>query len=279
MRESGQPLKQEAATVGAEGSFTTAAGVSRRLDATARRDRWWLAPVLTGAGLGAFGIYSFVVAVMGSDYLYTRGGARYLSPFYSPDLESWGLHVPFTYAFFVIWVPLGFRLTCYYYRKAYYRAFFLAPPACAVAGLSRGRYRGETKFPFILMNLHRFFFYIATVVLGFLWYDAGRAFLFRGSDGSLHVGVGLGSLIMLANVVLLSLFTFGCNSLRHLVGGKLDCFTCSTSARTRHKLWRGVSVLNGRHMQWAWISLGDVGLTDLYIRLASAGAFHDPRIF
>jgi UDP-N-acetylmuramyl pentapeptide phosphotransferase/UDP-N-acetylglucosamine-1-phosphate transferase len=174
---------------------------------------------------------------------------------------------------------LGFRLTCYYYRKAYYRAFFLAPPACAVAGLSRGRYRGETRFPFILMNAHRFFLYIATIVLGFLWYDAVRAFFFRGSDGSLHFGVGLGSLIMLANVVLLSLFTFGCNSLRHLVGGKLDCFSCSTSARTRHRLWRGVSVLNGRHMQWAWISLGGVGLTDLYIRLASAGVFHDPRIF
>jgi hypothetical protein len=127
-------------------------------------------------------------------------------------------------------VPLGFRLTCYYYRKAYYRSFFLAPPACVVAGLSRGRYRGETRFPFILMNVHRFFFYVATIVLGFLWYDAVRAFFFRGADGSLHVGVGVGSLIMLANVVPLSLFTFGCNSLRHLVGGKLDCFTCSTDA-------------------------------------------------
>jgi hypothetical protein len=259
--------------------LTTQAVPASRFGATARRDRWWLAPVLTGAGLTAFGIYSIVAAVMGSDYLYTRGGARYLSPFYSPDLKSWGLHLSFSYAFFVIWVPLGFRLTCYYYRKAYYRAFFLAPPACAVAGLSRRRYRGETRLPFILMNLHRFFLYLATIVLALLWYDAVRAFFFRGSDGSLRFGVGLGSLIMLANVVLLSLFTFGCNSLRHLVGGKLDCFTCSNVARTRHTLWRRVGVLNGRHMQWAWISLGGVGLTDLYIRLASAGVFHDPRIF
>ncbi len=179
------------------------------------------------------------------------GGARYLSPFYSPDLKSWGLHISFTYAFFVIWVPLGFRLTCYYYRKAYYRAFFLAPPGCAVAGLNRGRYRGETRFPFILMNLHRFFFYIATIVLVLLWYDAVRAFFFRGSDGSLHLGVGLGSLIMLANVVLLSMFTFGCNSFRHLVGGKLDCFSCSAAARTRHKLWRGVG-----GVEWAAHAVG-----------------------
>ncbi len=163
-----------------------------RFGATARRDRWWLAPLLTAAGLTAFGIYSVVVVAMGTDYLYAGGGALYLSPFYSPDLESWGLHLPFTYAVFVIWVPLGFRLTCYYYRKAYYRAYFLAPPACTVASARRRRYRGEAALPYILLNAHRYFFYLATLVLGFLGYDAVRAFFFRGSDGSLHVGVGVG---------------------------------------------------------------------------------------
>ena len=251
---------------------------SGRIGATARRDRWWLAPLLTGAGLAAFGIYSVVVVAIGADYVYTGGGAQYLSPFFSPDLESWGLDLPVPYVFFVIWVPLGFRLSCYYYRKAYYRAFFLAPPACSVAGPRRRRYRGEAALPYILLNVHRYFFYLATIVLGFLWYDAVRAFFFRGSDGSLHLGVGLGTLVLLANVVLLSLFTFGCNSLRHLVGGKLDCFTCTAAARTRHKLWRHVTVLNGRHMQWAWISLGAVALADLYVRLAAAGVFDDPRI-
>ena len=154
--------------------MTTEAAPARHFAQTARRDRWWVAPVLTGSGLTAFGIYSIVVAAMGSDYLYTGGGARYLSPFYSPDLKSWGLHISFTYAFFVIWVPLGFRLSCYYYRKAYYRAFFLAPPACAVAVAHRRRYRGETRFPFVLLNIHRFFFYLATIVLVFLCYDTVR---------------------------------------------------------------------------------------------------------
>jgi hypothetical protein len=256
---------------------TTEVASQPRFGATARTDRWWSAPLTTAVALSAFGIYSIVVAAMGTDYDYTRGGARYLSPFYSPDLRSFGLHISFTYAFFVVWVPLGFRLTCYYYRKAYYRAFFGAPPACAVAGRPR-RYRGETKFPFILQNLHRYFMYLATIVLGFLWYDTVRAFLFKNSHGSLEFGVGLGTLVMLANVVLLSGFSFGCNSVRHLIGGRLDCFTCSASARARHKLWRGVSVLNVRHMQWAWVSLASVGLTDLYIRLAAAGVFHDPRI-
>ena len=115
--------------------------------------------------------------------------------------------------------------------------------------------------------------FLASIVLGFLWYDAVRAFVFDGS-----FGVGVGSLVLLANAILLSLFTFGCNSVRHLVGGRLDCFTCSARARARHTLWRGVGVLNGRHMEWAWISLIWVALADLYVRLAAGGVFVDPRI-
>ncbi len=257
---------------------TSALPAPARSRRTARRDAWWLPPLATGLVLGAFGVYALAVAINGSHYLYTDGGARYLSPFYSPDLESlFGFDVPFSPAFLVLWAPLGLRLTCYYYRKAYYRSFFLAPPACAVPGLRR-KYRGETAFPLVLQNVHRYFLYAATIVLAFLWYDAGRAFFFRTSDGSLELGVGVGTLVLLLNVVALSFFTFGCNSLRHLVGGKLDCFTCSRRARTRHKLWLGVTVLNLRHMEWAWISLATVGFADLYIRLAAYGVFHDPRI-
>jgi len=253
---------------------------ARGFGATSRRDAWWVAPLLAGAGLSVFGVYSLVAAVEGSHYLYRGGGAHYLSPFYSPDLHSmFGVNPPFSFAFLVLWAPLGLRVTCYYYRKAYYRSFFLAPPACAVSGPRRRRYRGESAFPFILQNLHRYFFYLATIVLGFLAYDAGRSFFFRHADGSLHFGIGVGSLVLTANVVLLSFFTFGCNSLRHLIGGKLDCFTCSLRARTRHKLWRRVTVLNAGHMRWAWFSLASVGLADLYIRLASLGVFHDPRLF
>ena len=258
----------------------SSATVPRGFGRTARRDAWWVSPLLVVLGLTAFTIYAVVAVVQGGDYLYTDDGARYLSPFYSPDLKGMlGFDPPFSFAFFVVWAPLGLRATCYYYRKAYYRSFFLAPPACAVAGPRRRRYRGEASFPLLLQNLHRYFLYLALVVLGFLWYDAIRAFFFRASDGSLELGVGLGSLVLLGNVVLLSAFTFGCNSLRHLVGGNLDCFTCSLSARARHRLWRGVTFLNLDHMQWAWISLVGVGLADLYVRLASAGVFNDPRIF
>jgi hypothetical protein len=252
-----------------------------RVGQTEREDAWWLAPLATAVALTAFGVYSIFAAVQGSDYLYRGHGARYLSPFYSPDLHSmFGVNPPFSPAFLVLWAPLGLRLTCYYYRKAYYRSFFWSPPACAVPGPARKRqYRGETAFPFVLQNAHRFFFYFATIVVGFLWYDAIRGFFFTNSSGSLSFGVGLGSLVLLVNVAALSAFTFGCNSFRHLIGGNLDCFTCSLSTRMRHRVWLGVTVLNIRHANWAWISLATVGLADLYVRLASAGVFHDPRIF
>ena len=155
-------------------------------------------PLLTGAGLALLGGYALVVVLLGTDYLYTGGGAHYLSPFYSPDLETiFGFDVPFSTALLVVWAPLGLRATCYYYRKTYYRSYFLAPPACAVRGAARpGKYAGESRLPFILQNAHRYFFYVAVVVLGFLWYDAIRAFFFDGS-----VGLGLGTLVLVLNVV------------------------------------------------------------------------------
>lgn len=250
-----------------------------RIGKTAREDAWWIAPLATAAGLTAFGAYSLFAAAQGTHFLYTGHGAHYLSPFYSPDLQSmFGFDAPLSRAFLVLWAPLGLRLTCYYYRKAYYRSFFRSPVACAVPGPARRRYRGETAFPFLLQNAHRYFFYFATIVIGFLWYDAGRAFLFTSGSGH-ELGVGVGSLVLLVNVAALSMFTFGCNSFRHLIGGNLNCFSCSLSTRARHRMWLGVTVLNIRHANWAWISLATVGLTDLYVRLAAAGVFNDPRIF
>jgi hypothetical protein len=250
-----------------------------RLGATDRGDAWWGAPLATAVSLAVLGLYSTLAVALGTDYLYEEDGAHYLSPFYSPDFQSmFGWDVPFSGAFLAVWVPLGLRATCYYYRKAYYRSFFLAPPACAVSGLPRKEYRGESRFPWVLQNAHRYFLYLALVVLAFLAYDAVRAFFFRGDDGGLELGVGLGSLVLLLNAIFLAGFTFGCNSLRYLVGGKLDCFTCSASARTRYRLWRRVTTFNLRHREWAWISLVWVCLADLYVRLAASGVFSDPRI-
>ena len=165
--------------------------------------------------------------------------------------------------------PLAFRVTCYYYRRSYYRAFFWAPPACAVPD-ARKSYAGETRFPFLIQNLHRYALIFATTLLIFLWWDVFLAFNFNG-----HFGIGLGSILMLANVILLSGYSASCHSLRYLVGGYLDSFHGKS---LRFRLWSWANALNARHARWAWASLIVVGSTDAYIRLLAMGVLHDPRI-
>ena len=240
------------------------------------------APLATVVGLTAFGAYSIFAAVQGSRLPLT-GATALATCRRSTRLTCRACSAGTRRSRLRSWCSgrrSGCALTCYYYRKAYYRSFFWSPPACAVPGPSaEAALPRRDAFPFVLQNAHRFFFYFATIVVGFLWYDAIRSFFFTTSSGSLTFGVGLGSLVLLVNVAALSAFTFGCNSFRHLIGGNLDCFTCSPSTRVRHRLWLGVTVLNVRHANWAWISLATVGLADLYVRLAAAGVFHDPRIF
>jgi hypothetical protein len=239
-----------------------------RFGATLRRDAWWIEILPVVALLGLFAIYATARAFEGRYYEW----GPYLSPFYSPLIDPEHHWWPFSPALLILVGPLGFRATCYYYRKAYYRAFFLDPPACAVDEGRRG-YRGETAFPLVLQNLHRFFLYLAFLFLVFLWYDAVRSFRFDG-----QFGVGVGSLVLTANVTLLTLYTFSCHSLRHLVGGHVDCFSCSASARARHRAWRWATVLNERHMLFAWLSLISVGLADLYVREVARGAIRDLRL-
>ena len=237
------------------------------IGATMRRDAWWLELLPVIVVLGAFSVYATWRAFENSFYEW----GPYISPFYSPLIKpAWW---PFSPAILILGGPLGFRATCYYYRKAYYRSFFLDPPACAV-GESRGhKYRGETTFPLILQNLHRYFLYVALIFLVILWYDAISAFWFDG-----RLGIGVGSLVLLANIVLLSLYTFSCHSLRHIVGGSVDCFSCVNFGSARHTAWRGTSYLNNHHMLFAWMSLFSVGFCDLYIRLVASGAIRDLRL-
>ena len=224
----------------------------------------WLYPGFVVVALAAFGLYSLWVVFLNRRGLY----APYLSPYYSPLILPSG---PVPPAIWIAWAPLAFRLTCYYYRKAYFRGFFAHPRSCAVPEAKRGEYHGETRF-WIFNNLHRFAFYVIVIQMGFLWWDALSAFVFQGRPG-----IGVGSLLMLANVVLLSGYTLGCHALRHLTGGGLDCYSCSAIGRARFRLWKGVSILNVAHDKWAWASLLSVGCTDLYIRLLMAGLLRDPR--
>jgi hypothetical protein len=247
---------------------------------TLRQDRWWLYPAVTFTVFFSFVVYSTVRAFMDKDYF----AEPYLSPFYSPCLgdcvkgssdfgQPFGWF-PLSAALIVLIFPLGFRLTCYYYRKAYYRSFWLSPPACGVAE-PHASYTGETRFPLILQNIHRWFWYATFVVALILTWDVVLAFgPAPGESDGIHMG--LGTLLMLVNVAFIWLYQLSCHSCRHIVGGRLRHFS---KHPVRYKLWTWVSKLNARHANYAWLSLFSVALVDLYIYLLASGAFDDPRFF
>ncbi len=73
----------------------------------------------------------------------------------------------------------------------------------------------EASFPFILQNLHRIFLYLQFIPLFFLWLDA---FVALHPDGAWRLG--LGNVILFADLVLLTGYSLSCHSLRHFVGGQ-----------------------------------------------------------
>jgi hypothetical protein len=243
-----------------------------------RHDTWWVEPLIVVLVLGGFSIYATWAAFQNANYYV----APYMSPFYSPCITASCAHqmLPligawwtFSPAILILWIPLGFRATCYYYRKAYYRSFFWSPPACAVPDAPKS-YSGETRFPFVLQSLHRYFFWLSLLVLAFLWWDALVAFRFPTAAG-VRFGIGLGTIVLIVNAALLSLYSLSCHSCRYLCGGYLDSFQ---TAPLRHRIWMLTNRLNARHAQFAWVSLFGVALTDLYVRLVASGVIQDPRI-
>ncbi len=245
------------------------------LGATNRRDRWWVAPTVQGVLFTICATYLFFSGIL----LTPLFGTPYkidglLSPLFSPEIAPDWLPSWISPGLFILWVPLGFRATCYYYRKAYYRFYFADPPGCAVGEPTvHHRYALESKFPFILQNLHRYFLYLAFIPLFFLWLDAGLAVVHGGA-----ITIGLGALILFVNAFLLTGYSLSCHSLRHLMGGRLDCFSCSRRAKVRYSMWQRLTSLNLHHMAWAWTSLISVTLADVYVRLAAVGAIVDPAI-
>jgi hypothetical protein len=250
---------------------------------TSRRDTWWVQPVVVFIALGAFVVYATWAAFQGEHYRF----GPYLSPFYSPELfgdpqhawfggrpDWWPGWLPFSAALIILPLPGGFRVTCYYYRGAYYKAFWADPPSCSV-GEPRKSYLGERSFPLIVQNVHRAFLYTAIWIWLILAYDAWEAFWFPAAAGDTEFGIGMGTVVLVVNVILLGGYAFGCHSLRHIVGGYID----RMSKAPAHKAAYGcVSCLNRRHMTWAWLSLFSVAFADLYVRMCSMGVWTDWRI-
>jgi hypothetical protein len=247
---------------------------------TMRRDAWWLPPLGAFVVLSSFLAYATWAAFQNANYEF----GNYLSPFYSPLLfgpppHGWFARAPrwlasISPALLILPFPAGFRFTCYYYRGAYYKAFWADPPGCAV-GEPRNSYLGEKSLPLVLQNVHRYFLYFALLFLLFLAHDAWESYWFSDGAGGTRFGIGVGSLVLTINPILLGGYTLGCHSLRHLVGGYLDRLAGRPVRRTAYDC---VSCLNRGHMNWAWASLFWVAFTDIYVRLCAMGIWHDWRI-
>ena len=230
---------------------------------TLRVDRWIIKPGLIAFGLLAFIAYATVSAIFGIPHFGVDYAAEgYHSPFFGIALGEGILPAWFSPAILVLWMQVFFRGTCYYFRGAYYKAFFLDPPACAVGEPTiHRRFAMENKFPFILMNAHRFALYIVFIPLTVLWLDLIFAMVHEGS-----LRLGLGVFLIAADAILVSLYTFSCHSFRHLVGGSIDCFSCTANTKRRHGIWQRVSAINAHHGFYAWASLISIVIVDLYVR-------------
>ena len=256
----------------------------RGFASTTRRDLWWATPLAIFVGLSAFVGYSTWAAFQNAHYHF----GPYLSPFYAPEIWGDSPHawfgpkpgwipawVPFSPALLILPFPGLFRFTCYYYRGAYYKSFWLDPPACAV-GEPRKGYRGENSFPLIMQNIHRYFMWIAVVFLLLLSYDVWLALWFPAPGGGTTFGVGLGTIVLAVNVVLLSCYTLGCHVMRHIVGGSHDEISKHPVC---DRAYACSSALNYKHQLFAWLSLLSVAFSDIYIRMLSMGIWSDVRIF
>ena len=266
-----------------EGS-TAPAFPRRSFGETMRADVWWIQPLLVFIGLSTFIVYSTWAAFQGQELflwqlrlavLFAGTVWRFAPQLVWTETGVVAALALFSPALLILWAPGGFRLTCYYYRGAYYKAFWADPPACTV-GEPRKSYWGERSFPLIMQNVHRYFLYLALVFILILAYDVWKALWFVDPvTGKSSFGIGVGTIVLAINVYLLSGYTFGCHSLRHLIGGFRDQLAKSPAC---YRAYACVSCLNRRHMLWAWMSLFWVGFTDLYVRLCAMGVWHDFRI-
>jgi len=256
----------------------------RRFGETMRRDRWWVQPLIVFIILASFVVYATWAAFQNAHYVF----GNYLSPFYSPEIFGdsprswfgpkpgwWPGWLPFSPALIILPFPALFRFTCYYYRGAYYKAFWFDPPGCTV-GEPRASYLGERYFPLVLQNIHRYFLMISVVFLFFLARDAWQGMWFVDrATGATHFGIGVGTLVLTANVVCLTGYTFGCHTMRHVFGGWRDQFSKNKGFRVPYAC---SSCLNRAHHRWAWVSLFMVAFSDIYIRLCSMGIWTDFRL-
>ena len=262
--------------------------------ATDRVDDWWKGPTAMAAYLGIMIVYATWRGFMEADFwifeefgrsagnqtmAIESEGSHVLSPLFSPLVipgqGTFGGPIPealwwMSPAMFILIFPAGFRGTCYYYRKAYYRVFFQQPTGCAVSK-PWDEYSGETGL-LLVQNLHRYFLYAALAYLPILSYDVWLSVNFHDSVNHAHsYGVSVGSLGRAVNGIALAGYTFGCHAFRHLVGGGSNLWTSGSRPILRYRMWRMSTWFNEHHKDWALYSLFIVMFSDFYIYACTMG--------
>ena len=235
-----------------------------------RIDNWRIRPIVQGIYLVVFVIYALWAAALDSTYFYKEiGNTRFVSPLYNPEVHLSWWPENLSPGLIFIWIPIGFRATCYYARKVYYRSLFWKPPGCAVSAARplAGKYHGETAFPFILNNIHRYFFYLA-FILATLHVIEFIRIVFEGGFTTLEGGIAAG--ILGLDALFLAMYVLSCHACKHIVGGGMNTSTGSGLTRFRFSSWKFVKKLNEHHADYFWISLTTVFLADLYIRFVLA---------
>ena len=237
--------------------------VARGFGETTRRDVWWSTPIAIFLGLSAFVGYATWAAFQNAHYTY----GPYLSPFYAPEIWGDSHHawfgpkpawipawVPFSPALLILPFPGLFRFTCYYYRGAYYKAFWGDPSGRTVG--EPGSRTGGAVVPVVFQNVHRYFMWIAVLFLFLLSYDVWLALWFTDeATGATRFGIGLGTIVLAVNVVLLSCYTLGCHVMRHVAGGTHDEVSKHSFC---DRAYACSSALNYKHQLFAWCSLFSV---------------------
>jgi len=246
--------------------------ISSESFSTDRKDSWKQSWLLFGFTFVAFAVYSILVVAF--DFKHgVRGvvtGADYQSPFYGPDLtgylSNWPVSLPF--ALLTLWAPFGFRGTCYYMRRVYYRSIFSSPPGCAIEGFEgrRGKYSGETKFPFFLNNYHKYFLYLAIVLGLFHWYEVILGVFHDG------IYIGVGTIFAFLDAFFLTLYISSCHAFRNIFGG-----SSKRPGKFKYNFWSFISGLNERHGIFFWLSLFSIWIYDIYIRLVAWGFLTEVR--
>ena len=270
--------------------------MERGLGKTERMDDWWKSPLVMAIYLGIAVAYATWRGFMEADFwifeefgrsagnqtmAIESNGSHVLSPLFSPLIvpgeDGLGSWVPeslwwMSPAMFILIIPAGFRGTCYYYRKAYYRSFMANPAACAVS-TPFGDYNGERRL-FLFQNLHRYFMYLAVAYLFVLSYDVLLATQFHADGKADSFGVSVGTLVLLLNVIMLGGYTLGCHSFRHAIGGIRNRFRNGGGA-IAEACWKSCTGLNKNHNKWAIISLFWVMFSDFYVYACTEGWWTD----